>query len=229
MNLVEFIKEYQSLVGSFLAVISSLFIVFINFYINRRKEIRGSKKEIEEIFLMAARESEDIVKDLEYFLFEARKKLQKREAGMLVFVPPKFNRIYLNEERLFGLKKNLGFILSQQVDIATSSGKKLNGYLNHFENGPGLIFDKAIKVLEVELMTKDKAIGVYIKDLENYLNGIEKILSGEIGIAQKHLLRPVVAQKHGECELDKMPLEILDKILDKETEIVLLDLKQKLS
>lgn len=60
MNFVYYIKEYQTLfgtiIGSFLAIISSVSLWTLKLWHDNRREVRGNKKEIERIYMMALRE-----------------------------------------------------------------------------------------------------------------------------------------------------------------------------
>src|SRR4030042_5751474 len=103
--------------GSFLGVIFAIIFWYFTSYINKRRKIKNNKKEIEKIFLMAIRESEDALRDLKKYVSATRETLKRLRTELSVGIPPRFNRIYINEERLFLLSKGLNFITSQQVDL----------------------------------------------------------------------------------------------------------------
>ena len=197
MNLTELIKDYQTLVGtltgSFLAIISSILLWSLKEWHDHRKKIKDAKKEIENIFLMATRESEDAMKDLAGYI-KAVRSIKENAKEIDILVPPRFNRIYINEERLFTLKKDLNFIISQQIDIAVSSAKKFNGYLDQFESSPDTILATTLKMLQAGLISKERAIESYNFDKKVNLNNMESNLKGSMLRVQKHLLRPIIVQ-----------------------------------
>lgn len=227
MALLELINKYQTLIGSFLGIIFSVGFWFLKMYFDKKRQIMGSKKEIERIFFMAARESEDALRDLKMYVEVVCKNLGIKEAGMDVFLPPKFNRIYINEERLFMLSQNLDFMISQQIDIATSSAKKFNGYLDQFESAPIAIFEYTIKMLQTGMISKDKVSRNYDLQREKYIKHIEHIIDNYVEILQKHLLRPIVAQNYKESNLWSMPPGAFDEMLDAEAGIMLGILKKE--
>jgi len=231
MNFVEIIKEYQTLAGtlagSFLAIISSILLWSLKEWYESRNKIKNNKKEIENIFFMAARESEDALKDIKMYIVEARKGLDKSGEKIFISVPPKLNRIYVNEERLFLLKNNLGFLFSQQIEIAISSAKKFNGYLDQIESVPIFIFDSIIKMLETNILSKDEAMKDYKIDQIRYLNNTEFLLKNDFLVAQRHLFRPIVVQLP---KYKNLPKSVdVDKELDADASIPLSVMKWEAS
>lgn len=213
--MAEFIKDYQSLIGSFLALTGSLAVFCLAFFVNKRKEIADSKKEIEKIFLMASRECDLSIDDLKLFSKETQKQIENKKGKMDVFIAPRFNRIFINEERLFALSKNLDNITSQQVDIAVSAIKRFNGYLDQFEEAPKLIFDFDLKSLQAGVITKEEAIKDYEESQKSYIENIKKCLNNEIKIVRRHILRPIIIQQINIKQVkNEVSIENLDKQLD---------------
>jgi hypothetical protein len=158
MNTVEVIKEYQALVGSFLAIFSSIFLWYLKEQYEKREQLKNNKKEIENMFFMMVRDTEESVKDLNHFIPLIRQKLSKYKDEIHIFQHSKFNRVYINEERLFVLKQNLDFILSQQIDIAVSSAKKFNSFMESIEFEPSFIFDSTIKTIKSGIESKERQL-----------------------------------------------------------------------
>jgi hypothetical protein len=217
------IKEYQSLLGSSLGVAGSVFVIWFTLFLTKKKEIEGSKKEIEKIFLMASREFASSVADLELYLTNVCDSLKKTENVMDISLTPKFNFISINEERLFSISKNLDHIFSQQIDIATSAAKRFNGYLEHYEVMPKMLFDYNVKCLEAGLMAKEEVAKDYKESRKNYLESIKNCLNKDVPILRRHLLRPIMVQDYTNKEIFKMVLSgvDLDKKLDENAEIIL--------
>lgn len=229
MDIIDLIKEYQTLagtlIGSFLAIISSVFLWSLKEWYENRKKIKETQKEIENIFNMATRESEDAFKDVEMYVTKAREALNK-DKKITISIPPKFNRVYLNEERLFFIKNNLDFLTSQQIDIAVSSAKKFNGYLDQFESMPLFLFDTMTKEIETGIFTQEDALKNYKNDQIRDLDRIEKLLNEGMLIVQRHLFRPIVVQSK---KYRKVPKYVdIDKQLDFEADIVLAAMKKDL-
>lgn len=229
MILNNFIKEYQALIGSFIGLFFSVVFLYLKLHVEKKHKVENDKKEIEKIFSMAVRESEDIIKDLDMYISTVLSDLKIKKGGLNLFIPPKFNRIYINEERLFSLTKNLEFIISQQIDIAISSAKKLNNDLDQLENYPKFIYENTIKIIQSGLDTKEEAIENYVNDQEQYLKRIKDLLDGDFKIFQIHLFRPIVALAYGDRKLKKIPEAILDKKLDQSASLLVTALKQDLS
>ncbi len=220
MALLNFIKDYQALIGSFLGLIFSVAFLYYKLYLEKKCKIENDKKEIEKIFFMAFRESEDAIKDLNMFISKVRNDLKNAKDEINVFIPPKFNRIYINEERLFTLSKDLSFIISQQVDIATSAVKKFNNDFEQLEFIPKFIFEGTIKILKSNLISKEKAINDYVRDQEKYLKMADSILNKDVKVLQRHLFRPIVALVLENKELNNIPKNELDNYLDKKAELL---------
>jgi hypothetical protein len=227
MHVLNFVKEYQSLAGSFLAVIFSIGLWYAKEVFEKRKEIRSNKEEVKNIFLMATRESEDAIKDVRMYVTEASKVLTEKKEKINISLPPKFNRIYINEERLFSLKNNLDFILAQQIDIAVSSAKKFNGYLDNFEFMPKFIFDGTMRLIETGVSTKEGALKDYKRDQTKNLDKMETLMNDEMLTVQMHLFRPIVAQSP---KYLNVPEGIdVDKELDAETTLLVMAMKHDLA
>lgn len=229
MDILNIIVEYQTLIGtligSFLAIISSIFLWSLKEWYDNIKKMKDNQKEIENIFNMATRESEDAFKDVQMYITKAREALNK-EKKIIISIPPKFNRIYLNEERLFFIKNNLDFLTSQQIDIAVSSAKKFNGYLDQFESMPVFLFDSMTKEIETGIFTQEEALKNYRSDQIRDLDRVEKLLNGGMLIVQRHLFRPIVVQSK---KYRKIPKYVdVDKQLDFEADIVLAAMKKDL-
>lgn len=220
-----FVITYQPLIGSFLAITSSVFLWYLKHLFDERKQFKNSEKEIENIFLYASRESEEAFKNLEYYVSGVRNSLSmEKEGGMHVFVPPKFSRINLNEDRLFQLKSKLDFTTSQQIDIAMSSARTFNGFMDGFERTPEFIFEASARLVETGFETKEESSKDYYKSIKHELDKIESMLKKEILTSQRHLLRPVASiasKKH----LKGIPKEMLDGVLDEQTDLILAAVK----
>lgn len=220
--MIEFIKDYQSLLGSFMALTGSLFVFWLSSFLNKRKEIKDNKKEIEKIFLMAFRECDLSVNDLELFFNAIQRNIKDRKGKMDVLLPPRFNRIFINEERLFVLSKNLDHIFSQQIDIATSALKRFNGYLEQFEEMSKLMFDCEFKSVQAGIISKKEAIKNYEESRKKYSENIKKCLSSDIKIIKRHILRPIMIQQIKAKQLKNENFLInLDEYLDNIADISL--------
>ncbi|MDD4901729.1 MAG: hypothetical protein PHE24_01195 [Patescibacteria group bacterium] len=221
MSLIEFIKEYQtligSLVGSFFAIISSIGLWCLKTYVEKKRQIKGDKKEVENIFLRASRECQDSIGNLKNFVNKSGEILKNRTAELNVIFPAKFNKIYINEERLFVLSKNFHYIISQQIDIAVSAAKKFNSWLEMYEEFPEIFYNHNIEDLKVNIKSKDEMIKSFQEDQRQYILGIEDCLKNKVKTIQIQLLRPAVALQKKDNELEGMALSgNLDKILDHE-------------
>jgi hypothetical protein len=219
MNLLEFIKEYQtligSIVGSFLAIISSILLWSLKTRFEKRDRIRGDKQEVEKIFLMASRECQESIDNLKDFIDKSKEVIKSKTTEMNVILPAKFNKISINEERLFVLSKNFHHIISQQIDVAVSAAKKFNSWLEMYEEFPQIFYKYSIDALKANIKSRDEAIKSYQDDQERYISGIKNCLKNEVGIIQVHLLRPVIAMQNKDKDLEKMMFSGgLDKIMD---------------
>lgn len=223
MRVIEFIRDYQALLGSFVGVTGSLLVVWFVSHLNKKKEIKDGKKEIEKIFLMASREFASSVSDLELYFTNVCASLKKTENVMDISLTPKFNYISINEERLFSISKNLDHMLSQQIDIATSAAKRFNGYLEHYEAMPKMLFDYNVKSLEAGLMTKEEVAEDFRESRKNYLESIKACLNEDVPILRRHLLRPIMVQEYTTKEIFKMVFSGVDfdNKLDDDAEILL--------
>lgn len=227
MFLLKFINEYQALLGSFLAVIFSVGFWYFKDSVEKRRLKKDHAKEIENIFFLAARESEEALKDIRYYLTMARKDHQNKVGEFPISLPPKFSRVHIDEERVTALKQYFGFIVSQQIDIAVSAANKFNGYLEQIEGMPKFIFDSMIKRLQAGLASKEQAQGSYFGDQERFLKGLEPLME-DINVAQRHLLRPLVALIHAYKEPRGVVID-MDEILDREADLILAALKRDLA
>lgn len=222
----KFINEYQTLVGSFLAIFSTIMLWYLKELYEKNKQLKNNEKEIKDIFFMVSRDAEESVMDLVDYANELRKNLNKNKNEMDVFQHSKFNKVYINQERLFVLKQGANFILSQQIDIAVTSANKFNGILESIEIGPSFIFNSTIKLITARVETKEIAIRNYIKDQEAFIKKIEFLLKHHIKKAQILMLRPVVAIAP---KYKNVPDGIdVDKQLDIEAELILSAIKQDL-
>lgn len=222
MYLLEIIKEYQVLVG----ILSPIALWYLKELYDKRKELKNNKKEIENIFFMMARDSEESVKDIIAYIQLVRESLKSNKDEINVFQHSKFNRIYINEERLFTLKKDIGFVLSQQIDIAISSAKKFNSYMESIETEPVLLFDVTVKTIESSIETKEKALAGYERDLNSFLNRLTFMTENDIRKAQINILRPVVALSPKYKKFSKRKTSpLMDQVLNDEAEIILEGLK----
>lgn len=222
MSFIQLISEYQTLagtfLGSFLAIISSLFLWSLKEWHERRKSIKDAEQEIRNIFNMASRESEDAYKDVKIYIKKAKESLGTNQK-MVISIPPKFNRIYLNEERLFSLKGNLDFLASQQIDIAVSSAKKFNNYLDQFEFMPPFLFNSLTKEIQAGIFSTEDALKNYKIDQLRDLDRIGKLLGEGMLIAQRNLFRPIIVQSK---KYRKIPKFVnVDSQLDMEADLVL--------
>lgn len=232
--MTELITQYQTLIGSilgsFLAILSSIFLWYLKEFADIGKRIRDNEKEIERIFFMATRDSEDALTDLKYYVTDAKKHTEESTTELLLNIPPKFNRIHINEERLTLLKEGLSFVTSQQIDIAVTSAKKFNGYLEQIERMPTLMFDYIIKMLQSGFLTKDEVIEMFNADQLRHLTQTEAMLNKEVITCQRHLFRPVVSlSKKWEKISKNIPTEVLDKMLDTEADLLVVAMKYDLS
>lgn len=226
MAFIKFINEYQTLVGSFLAIFSTIMLWYIKELYEKNKQLKNNKKEIKDIFFMASREAEESVMDLVDYVGKLRKNIGKNKNGMDIFQHLKFNRVYINQERLFVLKQGANFILSQQIDIAVTSANKFNGILEGIEFEPSFIFDSTLKLIEAGIETKEASIRSYIKDQEAFIKKIEFLLEHHIKKAQVLMLRPVVAIAP---KYENVPDGVdVDKQLDIEAEFILEAIKKDL-
>jgi hypothetical protein len=226
MTFGKFIHEYQTLIGSFLAIFSTIMLWYFKEVHEKNKQLQNNKKEIEDLFFMASREAEESVMDLIDYADKLRKNLGKKENVMDVFQHLKFNKVYINQERLFVLKQGASFILSQQIDIAVTAANKFNGILEGIEFGPTFIFDSTIKLIEAGVETKELAIKNYIKDQEAYVKNIEFMLDHHIKKAQILMLRPLAAMAP---KYENVPDNVdVDKQLDLEAELILSVIKKDL-
>jgi len=221
MRLIEFIKEYKtligSIIGSFFAIISSIGLWYLKTRFEKNSQIRGDKKEVENIFLRASRECQDSIGNLKNFVNKSGEIIKNRTAELNVILPAKFNKIYINEERLFVLSKNFHHIISQQIDIAVSAAKKFNSWLEMYEESPQIFYKYNIEDLKANIKSKDEMIESFQEDQRRYILGIEDCLKNKVEIIQIQLLRPVVALQKKDKGLEGMALSgNLDKILDDE-------------
>jgi hypothetical protein len=219
MDYIFLIKEYQtligSLVGSFLAIISSVGLWFLNSYFKERKEIEDSKKEIERIFIAALRECEDSINNIKFYVESLEKNIRAKNESFDVIIPPKFNRVVINEDHLIGLSKNLHSLVCEQINIANSAAKKFNGWLEQFEETPIFLFEASMKVLQAGLKTKEETTKEYYKDLDRYAKVITDHIDHNFETIQLHLFRPVVAVKDKERHLENLfSSNELDDFLD---------------
>lgn len=229
-TIINFARDYQSLIGSFVAVIFASLFWYIQFKFSEFLERKKFGKEIENIFLMATRESEMAFKNVQGYLTEARRALEKHKDEIHLITPTQFSRVYVNEERLFTLKSNLDFIISQQIDIAVSAAKMFNSYLESFEEATNLIFDSNMRLLELGLIDKERAIKEYNADQSQHFKQIEELLKHNMLTAQRHLFRPIVAQAQSRKRpWRKVPLGMADSILDAQAEVMLQAMKIDLS
>ena len=226
---MNFINIYQTLIGSFLAIISSVALWYLQEWNKNRTHFKSNAKEIENIFLMAMRESELVLENMEYYVSATRKSLKNvKEIG--ISLPPRFNQIYINEERLFLLKDGLGSVMSQQVDIAISAAKVINGHSESFGHAPQALFDNSMRLIEAGITPKEKALEKYLTSLHSYLNTMDETLKGGFITAQRHLLRPVIACAYinNKDFLNSIPEESIDDTFDKQAGIILMEAKNDL-
>lgn len=204
MAFVGFIKEYQTLIGSFLGVIFPIGLWFVYKFFEKREAEKESKKEVEKIFLRAVRECEDSIKNMTLFAEKLQKNIKINNTSFDVILPPQLNRIEISNERLAILSKNLHHIISQQIDIAISEAKKFNGWLEQYEKMPVFIFDANIKVLQAGLQTKETVVKEYYKDLIRYADGVMENLQLHSRLIQLHLLRPVMSIQAKAKDLERL-------------------------
>jgi hypothetical protein len=219
MNTLEFIKEYQGLVGtvvgSFLAIISSVFLWTFKVWFEQKREVKDNKNEIEKIFLAALRECDDSLVNMARYADKLGEIITLKEKGFDLILPPKFNRIYVNEDRLIAISKNMHHIISQQIDIASSAVKKFNGWLEQYERVPEFIFHANIQILETGLKQKEEVVKNYHADLIMYREGILRLINEDASIIKLHLLRPASALQHTSRNLERLSfLKQLEKTLD---------------
>ncbi len=203
-----------------MAIVSSIGLWYIKDQFDRSREKKEAEKEIENIFFYASRESEEALKNIENYVSGVRKSLEDKEDDIDIFIPQKLTRVNLNEDRLFSLKKQLDFNTSQQVDIAMSAARVMNGYLEGFERTPQFIFDATIQLISSGINTKEKAIRSYNTDIRRQLDSIESLTKDEIIIVQRHLLRPVAALA-SKKQLKTIPRELMDEMLDDHADLIL--------
>ncbi len=198
--MTNFINTYQTLigtfVGSFLAILSSVLLWFLKEGYEKRKLTKNNRDEIDSIFFMAGRDSEEAVRDMAHVIPNIREGTTKMtsEKNLLFLTPQKLNRVFISEERLTTLKQGLDLVTQQQVDIAISAVKKFNGYLENFESIPMYIFDSNIKLINSFPHIKEEAVKMYKENIEAYLAHFEEIIPLHIETAQRNMLRPIVAQ-----------------------------------
>lgn len=198
--LMDVIDKYQTLigafVGSFLAILSSILLWFLKDFYENRRLIKNARKEIDSIFWMAGRDSEEAMRDMKHVIPSIKEGVVKmvEENDLLFFTPPKLNRVFIDEARLITLKQPLDFITQQQIDIAISSVKKFNGYLDHFESLPDYIFDSNIKLINLYSTSREDGVKMYKENIDEYLAHFESIIPTHLETAQRNILRPIVAQ-----------------------------------
>jgi hypothetical protein len=219
MFFIEYIKEYQTLigsvVGSFLAIISSIILWSLKTYFEKKSQIKCDKQEVEKIFLMASRECQDSIDNLKNFVEMSKEVAKNTAEEMNVIIPSRFNKISINEERLFVLSKNFHHAISQQIDIAISAAKKFNSWLGMYEEFPQIFYKYSIEALKANIKSRDEAIKSYQEDQKKYIMGIENCLKNEVDTIQIQLLRPVIAIQNKDKDLEKMMISgWLDKVMD---------------
>lgn len=230
------IDKYQTLIGtflgSFLAIISSVLLWFLKEAYDNRKLIKDSRKEIDSIFWMAGRDSEEAVRDMKHVIPSLKKDIAKmiQENDLLFFTPPKLNRVFIDEARLIELKQPLDPVTQQQVSIAISSVKKFNGYLENFESLPGYIFDSNIKLINLYPTKKEDGVKMYKENVDEYISHFEQIIPTHLESAQRNMLRPIVAQanKYNLKIYNKRKNPDVDKELDGLAALILLTIKKDL-
>ncbi len=227
---MKFINEYQALIGSFLAIFSSLTLWYLKELYEKNKCLKNNKKEIEDMFLMISRDAEESVKDLIDYISSVRKNLDldKKDKKFHVFQHSKFNKVYINEERIFVLKKGINFTLSQQIDIAVSACKKFNSLLEAVEFEPTFIFDSTIKLINTGIESKVYGIDSYKKSINSFFKKLEHLLDNDFKRAQINMLRPVVALGPKYINIKHIPANVIDDTLDVEAGLILTALKQDL-
>jgi len=231
MNILVLIKEYQgligTLVGSFLAIVSSISLWIFKGKIEARRELKNNNKEIEKIFIAAIRECIDSENNLIAYVEEVERKMNKDNKDLNVFLPPKLNRVYVNEDRLIALSRKLDHVSSQQIDIASSAVKKFNGWLEQFEKTPEFIFDASIKILQTDLKSKGEVVKDYYKSIKRYNESVKEF-NERVEITKLHILRPVAAMQHKKRNLEKLFISNkLESALDSFSKCFLLVNKEK--
>jgi hypothetical protein len=217
--MINLIKEYQTLIGSFIGALSPVALWFLYKLFEKKEAKKDSKKEIEKIFLAASRECDDSIKNLLSYIDNLKKSVELNNKNFKVTLPPRFNRVIVNEDHLVVLSRNLHHFISQQIDIANSAVKKFNGWLDQFERMPEFLFDGSLKMLQVGLDSKETIIRVYYNDLNEFIKMVSDHMNEHAKTIQLHLLRPVFVLKEKKAHLEKLfysdELEnYLDKIAD---------------
>jgi len=222
MDLINFIKDYQALVGSFIGIISSIAVWFLFKFFEKKEIEKDSKKEIISIFAISLRECEDSMRDLISFAQELEKNVKSENGSFDIILPSKFNKIPVNENVLANLSKHLHPLICEQINIANSAAKLFNNRLLQYEEMPVFIFNANIKILQTGIETKEKVIIDYYKDLDIYAKGIITSLNNDSEKIRQHLLRPVVVMRDKERNLEKLFLSNkLDDYLDEKAKAIL--------
>lgn len=235
--MLDFIHEYQTLIttllGPFLAVLSSLLILFLSEFFRIRRQIERNRNEIDSIIFMATRDSEESLRDIKHIIPQVRSGISSMKSMEKIYVahPIKLNKIFINEERLTYLKQDLDFVTQEQVNIAVSSMKKFNNYLDHFETGPLYIFDGMIKLLGSNILDKPGAFQEYKASMACFINDFLKLIPTHIEVAQRNILRPVAAQANRKrlAEMNKIHNRSVDVKLILDTSVILDAIKKDLS
>jgi hypothetical protein len=226
MNFLEVIKTYQTLIGtflgSFLAIISSILLWSFKNYFEEKKQVENDKKEVEKIFLMASRECSDSINNLKNFVKETKKMIERHSDEISLLIPSRFNKIYINQERLFSLSKRFHHAISQQIDVAVYDAKEFNSWLEMYERFPEIIYKNNVDTIKLGLKTKEGAMKECVADWEKFISSIEKTIKEHVGVIQLRLLRPALAVLYKDKELERMMASgQLDKILENQAKAYL--------
>jgi hypothetical protein len=166
---------------------------------------------------MASRECHDSVNSLKKFVKKTKEIVDENSDNIVLALPSRFNKIYINQERLFLLSKNLHHIVSQQIDIAVYDAKEFNSWLDMYEKLPEVIYRNNMETIKLELKTKEEVIKEYLADLDNFVCNMGECIKNNVCVIQLRLLRPALALLHKDGELEKMMSDgVLDKKLEQE-------------
>jgi hypothetical protein len=211
---------YGILIGS----IGPIIVWFIKERFDRYQLKKNNKKEIVNIFMMAIRESEEAIKDLDDYIKSVKSNLPKLDKDLGLFEVGHLNRIYIDEAHIQKLKYRLSFEESQQIDIAVSDIKKFNSYLESFESRPYKLFKIIIDLMNLGIKTKEENIKYYKENIKTELLRIQKVLDIHFPIVQNHMLRPAAVFAYIETG-QKINDPNLDKSLDFATDLLLKSIK----
>jgi hypothetical protein len=220
-------NKYMEIIhGILIGSIGPIIIWFIKERFDRHQLKKNNIKEIENIFMMAIRESEEAIKDLNDYIKSVKSNLPKLNNDLGLFEVGHLNRIYIDEVHIQKLKYRLTFEESQQIDIAVSDIKKFNSYLASFEERPYKVFKLIIDLMNLGIKTNEENIKYYKENTESELSRIQKVLDIHVPKIQNHILRPIAVFTYIKSG-QKLSDPNLNESLDYATDLLLKSVKSE--